>query len=57
MCFFQGGLKAVVWTDTFQLIAMFLAALVVIIYGSVVSGGISNIWDINKKGGRIIFFK
>nr|XP_002734548.2 PREDICTED: sodium-coupled monocarboxylate transporter 1-like [Saccoglossus kowalevskii] len=51
-----GGMKAVIWTDVFQISIMFAGLLAVIIQGSIQLGGFSEIWQINKQGGRIEFF-
>lgn len=60
MCFsfpFQGGLKAVLWTDVFQSMLMFCALLSVIIKGSMEVGGFGEMLSIAEKGGRLNFFK
>ncbi|CAF0745577.1 unnamed protein product [Brachionus calyciflorus] len=51
-----GGIKAVIWTDVFQTIIMFAGVIAVIIKGTYDVGGISNLWNINSKGGRLNFF-
>ena len=56
-CIFQGGMKAVLWTDVFQIGMMFAGLIAVLIRGSMDFGGFSNIWDIVDKGQRIEFFK
>lgn len=53
---FLGGLKAVVWTDSWQIIAMFISVVVVIILGTISAGGPSNIIDLTSKGDRFEFF-
>lgn len=53
----QGGLKAVVWTDTLQTVLMYFGVIFVLAYGTWRLGGISNVIDINKKGDRLDFFK
>lgn len=52
-----GGMKAVVWTDTFQVIIMFAAMLVVILKGAHDVGGHGEVWNIASRGGRIEFLK
>nr|XP_022915688.1 sodium-coupled monocarboxylate transporter 1-like [Onthophagus taurus] len=48
-----GGLKAVIWTDTFQFTAM-LAAMVAVFYlGLVKAGGFMNIMKTSLDGGRL----
>lgn len=51
-----GGLKAVVWTDTLQIIIMFISVVAIVIIGTVAVGGPSEIWRISDEGGRLIFF-
>ncbi len=51
---FQGGLKAVVYTDAFQAIMMYAGMLAVIIQGTILVGGPVKVWDITKEGGRLI---
>lgn len=50
-----GGMKAVVWTDTIQVIIMYGSMLVVIIKGSYDAGGFDAVWDANNLTGRIEF--
>lgn len=49
----QGGLKAVIWTDVFQTLVMFLGQLVVIIVGSTRVGGLGNAWEVASQHGLI----
>ncbi|KAK3091315.1 hypothetical protein FSP39_018871 [Pinctada imbricata] len=51
-----GGMKAVVWTDTFQMLVMFAGMLTLLIMGSLKLGGLDVAWDIANKNGRILFF-
>ncbi|CAG0882593.1 unnamed protein product [Darwinula stevensoni] len=51
-----GGIKAVVWTDVFQVCIMLGGMLVIIIYGTVLVGGIHEVWRINAEYQRITFF-
>ncbi|XP_014320772.1 sodium-dependent multivitamin transporter [Myotis lucifugus] len=48
-----GGLKAVIWTDVFQTLVMFLGQLAVIIVGSAKVGGLERVWDVASQHGRI----
>lgn len=48
-----GGLKAVIWTDVFQTLIMFLGQLVVIIVGAAKVGGMGHVWAVASKHGRI----
>ena len=51
-----GGMKAVIWTDTFQAICMFGSFMGIIIYGSQVVGGPAKVFDINYQAGRVELF-
>ena len=53
----QGGLKAVVWTDTLQQIIMMVSSIVVIVLGVIAVGGFDVMWQRNLAGDRIEFFK
>ncbi|XP_041668692.1 solute carrier family 5 member 6 [Cheilinus undulatus] len=48
-----GGLKAVIWTDVFQTVVMFVGQLAVIVVGVLQSGGISEVWRKASEGNRI----
>lgn len=50
---FQGGLKAVVWTDVIQTFSMFGALLIVAIKGTIDLGGSHIVFDEAWKTGRI----
>ena len=55
--YFQGGLKAVVWTDVFQALVMVAGLITVFIVGTVNVGGFDNVWQINKDRDRLTFFE
>ncbi|XP_055396675.1 sodium-dependent multivitamin transporter isoform X2 [Bubalus kerabau] len=48
-----GGLKAVIWTDVFQTLVMFLGQLAVIIVGSAKVGGLGHVWEVASQHGLI----
>lgn len=50
-------MKAVMWTDTFQMMVIIFGGIIVIIKGTVEVGGLSTAWDIAKRGDRIKFFE
>ncbi|KAK7111370.1 sodium-coupled monocarboxylate transporter 1-like [Littorina saxatilis] len=50
-----GGMKAVLWTDTFQAGVIFAGLLAVVIQGSIVQGGFGNAWAIADNRSRIVF--
>jgi Na+/proline symporter len=51
-----GGLRAVIWTDLFQALVMFVSLFFIIIKGLIDVGGFENLWEINSAGGRLNFF-
>ncbi|XP_065351696.1 sodium-coupled monocarboxylate transporter 1 [Cloeon dipterum] len=51
-----GGLRAVVWTDTLQIILMFASVLVVVSLGTVYIGGFSEVWGRCQEGQRLEIF-
>ncbi|XP_054772862.2 sodium-coupled monocarboxylate transporter 1-like [Lytechinus pictus] len=52
-----GGLKAVIWTDVFQMCIMVCGLLAVIIKGSSDLGGFSNVLRIVDEGNRLDLFE
>ena len=54
---FQGGLKAVIWTDVMQMVIMLAGFVAVIARGAVLQGGLTNIWEDAGKGGRLDAFE
>ncbi|XP_048776215.2 sodium-coupled monocarboxylate transporter 1-like [Ostrea edulis] len=50
-----GGLRAVVWTDTFQTFVVIAGLIAIIAQGSIDLGGFGNIWKIANNGNRIFF--
>lgn len=51
-----GGMKAVIWTDVFQVTVMMIAFIAVIIECNRRLDGIGNVWNIAKEGGRMTSF-
>jgi len=51
-----GGIKAVMWTDTFQAICMFGSFLAIIIKGNIDAGGSSVVFDKNYQSNRVELF-
>uniref|UniRef100_A0A3B4BXE9 Solute carrier family 5 member 8 n=1 Tax=Pygocentrus nattereri TaxID=42514 RepID=A0A3B4BXE9_PYGNA len=51
-----GGLKAVIWTDVFQMVIMLSGFVAVIARGAVLQGGLGKIWEDNYKTGRLNTF-
>ncbi|XP_070393596.1 sodium-coupled monocarboxylate transporter 1-like isoform X1 [Dermacentor albipictus] len=50
-----GGMKAVVWTDTFQMTVMVLGLTTVVVLGVIKVGSIEKVWTTAEEGGRIQF--
>ncbi|XP_040184289.1 sodium-coupled monocarboxylate transporter 2 isoform X2 [Rana temporaria] len=48
-----GGLKAVVWTDAFQMVVMVVGFLSVLVEGTIQNGGPSEVWKIARNGSRL----
>ncbi|KAJ8033683.1 Sodium-coupled monocarboxylate transporter 1 [Holothuria leucospilota] len=51
-----GGMKAVLWTDVFQVTIMFIGFFAMIIGAAIRVGGFGKGWQIAKEGGRIDFW-
>ncbi|KAJ8399567.1 hypothetical protein AAFF_G00409780 [Aldrovandia affinis] len=52
-----GGLKAVIWTDVFQMVIMLAGFVAIIAQGAVLQGGLTKIWDDARQGGRLNTFE
>ncbi|ESP04001.1 hypothetical protein LOTGIDRAFT_185388 [Lottia gigantea] len=50
-----GGMKAVLWTDTFQIIMMGIGLLAALIQGSIEIGGFGRAWEIADKNQRVVY--
>nr|KAG5697885.1 hypothetical protein BaRGS_017142 [Batillaria attramentaria] len=50
----MGGMKAVLWTDTFQAGVIFAGLLAVVIKGSLIQGGFVNAWEIANNRSRVL---
>ncbi|KAB5567063.1 hypothetical protein PHYPO_G00228500 [Pangasianodon hypophthalmus] len=50
-----GGMKAVVWTDVFQVVVMLLGFVVTFVHGTVLAGGPARVLEIANNGSRINF--
>ncbi|XP_072308205.1 sodium-coupled monocarboxylate transporter 1 [Eucyclogobius newberryi] len=51
-----GGLKAVIWTDVLQMVVMLVGFLAVIARGAVLQGGLNQVWEDAREGGRLNTF-
>ncbi|XP_010998500.1 sodium-coupled monocarboxylate transporter 2 isoform X1 [Camelus dromedarius] len=51
-----GGLKAVVWTDAFQMVVMVVGFLTVLVQGSIHAGGLHNVLEHSANGSRLNIF-
>ena len=54
---FQGGIKAVIWTDFLQGVVMVASSMAVIILGLIHVGGFLPVWERSRDGGRIKIFE
>ncbi|XP_061634834.1 sodium/iodide cotransporter isoform X2 [Phyllopteryx taeniolatus] len=50
-----GGIKAVIWTDVFQIVVMFSGFVAIFIHGTVLVGGPAAVLEIANNGSRINF--
>ena len=50
-------MKGTIWIDFLQMLVLFLSLVTIIILGVIKVGGISNVWEANVRGGRIILDK
>lgn len=50
-------MKAVLWTDLFQSLLMYIAMISVVVVGTYNLGGLDKVWQEAQEGGRIEFFK
>lgn len=53
LCVVQGGLKAIVWSDAFQMVVIVAGFLIVLVQGTHKSGGISAVWETAQAGQRL----
>ena len=51
----QGGMKAVLFTDSFQVGMMFAGLIAILIQGNVELGGFEEAWKKAEEGGRVEF--
>ncbi|XP_071161108.1 sodium-dependent multivitamin transporter-like [Mytilus edulis] len=51
-----GGIKAVIWTDVFQCLIMFMGIFAVLIKGTISAGGPKRVFDLNAENGRLYLF-
>jgi Na+/pantothenate symporter len=54
---FQGGIKAVIWTDFLQGVVMVVSSVAVIVLGLIHVGGFLPVWERSRDGGRIKLFE
>ena len=52
----MGGMKAVVWTDVFQLFFMAVSVIIMVVLATVNAGGAGEVFDTNYHDGRIQIF-
>lgn len=54
---FQGGIKAVVWTDVVQGTVMLGSTILSVIYGVAAVGGLGKVFERSDQGGRLNLFE
>ncbi|XP_058981283.1 sodium-coupled monocarboxylate transporter 1 [Musca domestica] len=52
----KGGLKAAINADVIQTVTVILVSIVIIVKGTIFSGGPKRVYDINQQDGRLSFF-
>lgn len=57
VCRSQGGLRAVVWTDAFQMTVLYIGLVVMIAIGAAAVGGPGVVFERALEGGRFNFLK
>ena len=50
-----GGMKAIIWTDALQVIVMIFGMIFIAVVGTHKVGGLSYVYEINKKGNHLNF--
>ena len=55
--YLKGGLRAVVWTDTFQTLVVVGGLIGIIVIGCNHLGGLDRMWELAEAGGRVNFWK
>lgn len=55
LCLAQGGMKAVIWTDVFQVFVMLSGFIAIIIRGVLLVGGPARVLGIATNGSRVNF--
>ncbi|OWA50070.1 Sodium-coupled monocarboxylate transporter 1 [Hypsibius exemplaris] len=48
-----GGMKAVIWTDAFQMVIMLCGVVIVLVHGVISAGGVSTVLEANRNTGRL----
>ncbi|XP_021935156.1 sodium-coupled monocarboxylate transporter 1-like isoform X2 [Zootermopsis nevadensis] len=51
-----GGIKAVIWTDCFQVLILYSSMFGVLVKGTIDVGGLAVVWERNVQSGRSDFF-
>ncbi|KAI8130172.1 Sodium/iodide cotransporter [Lucilia cuprina] len=52
----KGGLKAAINADVIQTVTVIIVSIAIIIKGTIFSGGVKRVYDINRNDGRLSFF-
>ncbi|GAB0092038.1 hypothetical protein DMENIID0001_069820 [Sergentomyia squamirostris] len=52
-----GGIRAVMWTDVFQSVLIFVSTIIILTVGIIAVSGVYNVWEALKRGQRLSIFK
>ncbi|KAG8236430.1 hypothetical protein J437_LFUL016935 [Ladona fulva] len=52
----EGGVKAIIWSDTFHLAILMITLIILIVKGTIDAGGVGTVWNDNYNSGRIELF-
>lgn len=50
-------MKAVVWTDSFQIVILYVAMIAILVKGTIDIGGLSTVWERNAEFNRTNFLE
>ena len=50
---FQGGIKAVVWTDAIQMITIYGGIIALLVFGTLEVGGLNEVYRLSDEADRI----
>ncbi|XP_063953967.1 sodium-dependent multivitamin transporter-like [Lytechinus pictus] len=51
-----GGIKGVIWADVIQFVVLLVSFVIVVVLGSIRTGGFDYVWEYNKQNGHLNFW-